>query len=139
MEPKQKTNYTTVDEYIAAQPPGVRAGLKLLRETIKKAAPQAEELISYRIPAFKFHGMLVYYAVFKNHYGLYALANTIKVFGDKLKAYELSKGTIRFPLDEPIPVKLVTEIVKFRVKENLEKAALKAEKSGKTKHRHAKG
>ena len=135
---RQKSDYTTVDEYIAAQPADVRAGLKLLRETIKKAAPQAEELISYQIPAFKFHGMLVYYAVFKNHYGLYALANAIKVFGDKLKAYELSKGTIKFPLDKPIPVKLVTEIVKFRVKENLEKAALKAEKAGKTKHKRAR-
>ncbi len=115
-----------VDAYIAAQPESIRATLEKLRQTIIKAAPGAEEVISYQMPAYKFHGMLVWFAAAKNHYGLYPYANTILVFKDKLKPYELSKGTIRLPYDKPVPVKLVTEIIKFRIKINLEKEALKA-------------
>jgi len=118
-------NISTVKEYIALQPAKVRTTLEQLRQTIRKAAPEAEEVISYQMPGFKFYGMLVWYAVTKNHYGLYPMANAIRVFKDKLKEYELSKGTIRFPIDKPLPVKLITEIVKFRVKENLEKKLLK--------------
>ncbi len=125
METKQKIKFSTVDEYLAAQPEQVRTVLKKLRQIIKKAAPGAEEVISYRIPAFKFHGMLVWYAGFKDHYSLFPFAATLHVFKDKLKPYELSKGTIRFPLNKPVPVKLVTEIVKYRVKENLDKAQRK--------------
>jgi uncharacterized protein YdhG (YjbR/CyaY superfamily) len=125
MQTKQKAQFSTIDEYLALQPSALRATLEQLRQIIKKAAPGAEETISYQMPAFKFHGMLVWFAGYKNHYGLYPMPKTIQVFKDKLTAYELSKGTIRFPLDKPVPVKLITEIVKYRVKENLEKELLK--------------
>ena len=126
MEAKQKKQFTTVDGYLALQPEKVRAMLEKLRQVIKKAAPGAEEVISYQMPAFKFHGMLVWYAAFKNQYGLYPLPKTLEVFKDKLAPYELSKGTVRFPFNKPVPVKLVTEIIKYRVKENTEKALLKS-------------
>ena len=77
------------------------------------------------MPAFEFHGILVYFAVFKNHFSFFPTSSAIKVFKEKLKSYECSKGTIKFPLDKPIPAKLVTEIVKFRVRENLDKKLLK--------------
>ena len=99
--------------------------MEKLRQTIKKTAPGAEEVLSYKIPAFKFHGMLLWFAAFKNHYGLYPYSKTIQVFKDKLTGYEFTKGTIKFPLDKPIPVKLVMEIVRFRVKENLNKEILR--------------
>ena len=112
---------TSIDQYIAAQPVSVRAGLEKLRITIKKAAPKAEEVISYQMPGFRFHGILVWFAAANDHYGLYPFPKTIDAFRPKLAAYELSKGTIKFPLDKPIPVKLITEIVKFRVSENLKR------------------
>jgi uncharacterized protein YdhG (YjbR/CyaY superfamily) len=120
-----KTKFDSIDEYIAAQPTNVRASLKMLRQIIKKAAPKAEEVISYQMPAYKFHGMLVYFAVFKNHFSFFPTSSAVKAFKEKLKSYECSKGTIKFPLNKPIPVKLVTEIVKFRVMENLDKKLLK--------------
>jgi uncharacterized protein YdhG (YjbR/CyaY superfamily) len=122
---KSTVGFKSIDEYIETQPANVRAALKMLRHTIKKAAPEAEEVISYQMPAFKFHGILVYFAVFKNHFSFFPTSSAIKSFNEKLKSYECSKGTIKFPLDKPIPVRLVAEIVKFRVKENLEKISLK--------------
>lgn len=122
---KSKIEFNSIDDYIAAQPANVISSLEKLRQTIRKAAPEAEEVISYQMPAFKFHGILVYFAVFKNHFSFFPTSSAIKSFKDKLKSYELSKGTIKFPLDKPIPVKLVTEIVKFRVRENLDKKLLK--------------
>jgi len=121
---KSKTEITSIDEYIVAQPIKVRAALKNLRQTIRKAAPDAEEVISYQMPAFKFHGVLVYFAAFKNHFGFYPTSSVVKAFKEKLSSFEVSKGTIKFQLDKPVPVKLITEIVKFRVKENLEKKLL---------------
>ena len=120
-----KTKPTSIDEYIAAQPQPGRTSLERLRTIIRKAAPGAEEVLSYKIPAFKFHGMLLWFAAFKNHYGLYPYSKTIQVFKDTLTGYEFTKGTIKFPLNKPIPVKLVIEIVKFRIKENLDKEILR--------------
>ena len=114
-----------IDQYIESQPAPVRPGLEKLRQAIRKAVPGAEEVLSYKIPAFKFHGMLLWFAAFKNHYGLYPYSKTIQVFKDKLTGYEFTKGTIKFPLNKPIPVKLVMEIVKFRVKESLDKEILR--------------
>jgi uncharacterized protein YdhG (YjbR/CyaY superfamily) len=125
METKPKTVFSTVDEYIGMQPAAAREGLQQLRETIRKAAPSAEETISYQMPAFRLHGMLVYFAAFSGHFGFYPMPATIEWFKDKLKGYKLSKGTIQFPFDQPLPLKLVEEIVKFRVKENLENQAIK--------------
>jgi uncharacterized protein YdhG (YjbR/CyaY superfamily) len=116
-----KAKFSDIDDYIKSQPEEIRAGLKLLRTTIKNAAPEAEEVISYNMPGFKLNGILVWFAGTKNHYGLYPMPNTIKFFKDSLKNYEVSKGTIRFPIGKKIPLKLVTDIVKFRVKENLKK------------------
>ncbi len=121
---------TTIDEYFALQPMEKREVLEKLRFTIAKAAPQAEEVISYQMPAFKFHGMLVYFAAAKNHVGFYPMPKVIEVFKDQLKNYELTKGTIRFPYDKPLPVKLITEIVKYRVNANLEKAQLMLDSKG---------
>jgi uncharacterized protein YdhG (YjbR/CyaY superfamily) len=117
--------FKTVDEYLSALPANTKAILKEVRKTIKKAAPQAEELISYNIPAFTLHGRLVYYAAFKNHIGFYPVSSAIKAFRKELSDYKTSKGTIQFPLDRPIPFVLITKIVKFRVQENLEKAKAK--------------
>ena len=122
---QQKGKFSTVDEYIALYPAPIRKNLSLLRKTIRKAAPEALETISYQMPAYKLNGMLVFFAVMKNHYGFYPTASPMKVFREKLSAYETSKGAIRFPLDKPIPVKLVSEIVQWKVRENLSKEALK--------------
>jgi len=114
-----------IDEYIASFPTNVQAILKELRSTIKKAAPEALETISYKMPAFMLKGRLVYFAAFKNHIGFYPTGSGIENFKMELTAYEGSKGTIRFRLDQPIPYDLISRIVRFRVMENLEKAELK--------------
>lgn len=120
-----KLGFSSIDEYLAAQPPGIREKLKKLRQTITKAAPEAEEVISYQMPAYKFHGMLVYFAVFKNHISFFPTSSGVQFFKDRLTAFEISKGTIKFPLDKPIPLRLVAEIVKFRLQENTDKHFLK--------------
>ncbi len=120
-----KLKFSSIDEYIAAQPPDIREKLKKLRQTITKAAPEAEEVISYQMPAYKFHGMLVYFAVFKNHISFFPTSSGVQFFKDRLTAFEISKGTIKFPLDKPIPLRLVAEIVKFRLQENTDKHFLK--------------
>ncbi|HTL82238.1 MAG TPA: DUF1801 domain-containing protein, partial [Bacteroidia bacterium] len=114
-----------VDNYIAALPPKQKAVMKTVRATIKKAAPKATELLSYGMPAFKLDGMLCYFSALKNHYSLFPMRSGVTNFLPKLKKYSTSAGTIRFSYDEPVPVKLITEIVKFRVKENKQKAELK--------------
>jgi len=118
----QKGKFSNVDEYLALHSAPIRKGLALIRKTIKTAAPGAEETISYQMPAYKLNGMLVYFSAAKNHYGFYPTSRPIIAFRDKLKSYETSKGAIRFPLDKPIPVKLISEIVKWQVRENLLKA-----------------
>ena len=115
-----------IDEYIISQPEEVRDALKKFRQAIKKAAPCAEEIISYQMPAFRYHGMLVYFAAWKNHIGFYPVSSGIRAFEKELSGYERSKGTLKFPLDKPMPLGLVSKIVKFRVKENLEKEKSKS-------------
>ena len=107
----------TIDEYIQTFSPPVRKLLEKLRQTIRESAPEAEEVISYQMPAFKYNGMLVYFAAWKNHIGFYP-AGALKAFDKELSVYEVSKGTIRFPINKPLPLGLISKIVKFRVKEN---------------------
>jgi uncharacterized protein YdhG (YjbR/CyaY superfamily) len=110
-----------IDQYIAEYPPEVQKKLEQIRALISKHAPDAEECINYGIPTFKLNGNLVHFAAFKHHLGFYPGAAGVEAFSDVLDGYETSKGTIQFPLDKPIPVKLIRDIVKFRVKQNLEK------------------
>jgi uncharacterized protein YdhG (YjbR/CyaY superfamily) len=116
------------DEYIADFPENVIIKLQKLRETIKKAAPGAEELISYQMPAYKYHGVLVYFAAYKNHIGFYPGAEGIAEFKRELSVYKGAKGSVQFPIELPLPLSLVTKIVKFRVKQNIEKAKAKKNK-----------
>src|SRR5580765_6778675 len=117
-----------IDEYIEQFPANIQAILQKLRATIKKTAPAAEELISYQMPAFKYHGMLVYFAGYKNHIGFYPTSSPMKVFKKELAGYKTSKGAIQFPIEKAIPSTLVRNIVKFRIKENLEKESAKWKK-----------
>jgi len=112
-------NFQTIDEYIGSFPKNIQVILQELRQAIRESAPNAQEAISYRIPVFKLNGYLVWFAAFKDHVGFYPRASGIAAFKEKLSAYDVSKGTVRFPMDKPIPLDLVREIVKFRVKENL--------------------
>lgn len=113
----------TIDEYIAGFPEAVQRLLEQMRRAIREAAPQAREAIKYRMPTFVFHGNLVHFAAFKQHIGFYPTPSGIEAFEQELSAYERSKGTIRFPLDKPIPYDLVRKIVELRVRENLEREA----------------
>jgi uncharacterized protein YdhG (YjbR/CyaY superfamily) len=117
-----------IDEYIAGFPEDIQELLQKMRATIKKAAPDAEETISYRMPTFTLKGNLVHFAAFKNHIGFYPAASGIEKFKEELSAYEGAKGSVQFPLGKPIPFSLITRIVKFRVKENLERAEAKKKK-----------
>lgn len=117
----QNIKATNIDEYIAAFPKDVQKKLEEMRATIRKAAPDAEEAISYAIPTFKLHGNLVHFAAFKNHIGFYPAPRGIEAFKNELARYEGGKGTIQFPFDEPLPLSLISKIVKFRVKDNLER------------------
>jgi uncharacterized protein YdhG (YjbR/CyaY superfamily) len=110
-----------VDAYIAAQPKNVRSKLKELRRTIKSAAPEAQELISYKIPAYKYHGRLVYFAAFKDHISLYPRSSGTAAIKKELSQYAGGVGTIQFPLDKPLPLNLIRKFVKLRVKDNLAK------------------
>jgi uncharacterized protein YdhG (YjbR/CyaY superfamily) len=110
--------FKSVDEYIATFPLDIQTRLQQLRAVIHEAAPEAEETISYQMPAFRQNGVLVYFAAFKNHIGFFPTAAGIEAFKDKLSGYKTSKGTIQFPLNQPLPVELVKEIVKTRVKQN---------------------
>lgn len=114
-----------IDEYIAGFPVNAQKKLEQLRTTIRKAIPEAEEVISYKMPAYKLNGILVYFAGYKNHIGFYPTASPMKVFKNDLTDFKTSKGAIQFQIDKPLPTKLVTKIVKFRVQETLEKANTK--------------
>ena len=113
--------YKTIDEYVNAAAKEVQPVLQELRQVIHEAAPAAQEVISYNMPAFKQNGVLVYFAAFKNHIGFFPTSSGVAAFTKELSSYDTSKGTVRFPLDEAIPYDLVAKIVKFRVQENLEK------------------
>ena len=109
-----------VDEYISMFPENIRELLKEIRATIKEAAPEAEEVISYQMPAYRFYGMLIYFAAFKNHIGLYPGVSGIETFKEELSVYKGAKGSVQFPLNKPLPLDLIARIVKFRVRENME-------------------
>ena len=113
--------FATVDEYLAAQPETARIYLEQIRKLVQKMAPQAEELISYQIPAFRWKGMLLWYAGFKNHIGIYPTAATLEAFSKKLSGYRVSKGTLQLPLDQPLPQKLLAELIAYRIKINQSK------------------
>jgi uncharacterized protein YdhG (YjbR/CyaY superfamily) len=124
----KKTGFTSIDEYIATFPEEIQKILEEIRATIKAAAPDAEEKISYQMPTFALKGNLVHFAAFKNHIGFYPVPTGIEKFKKELSVYEGAKGSVQFPLDKPIPYELISKIVKFRVKENLKKAETKGKK-----------
>lgn len=110
-----------VDKYIEQFPPEIRELLEQMRATVRAAAPDAEESISYAIPSYKLNGMLVHFAAFSKHVGFYPGAGAIAAFPDELAGYKTSKGTVQFPFRKPLPLELVTRIVRFRIEQNLEK------------------
>lgn len=112
----------SVDEYIAGFPPDIRVILEKIRATIRNAAPDAQEVISYQMPTFRLKGNLVHFAAFKNHIGFYPAPSGTEQFRERLAAYKGGKGSVQFPIDQPIPYDLIGEIVRFRVGENLQKA-----------------
>lgn len=115
----------TTDEYISRFSEETQEALQQMRTIIKKAAPDAEEVISYAMPAYRLHGMLVWFAAHATHVGFYPRASGIEVFAKELAPYKVSKGTVQFPLDRPLPAALITKMVKYRVKENMARAKLK--------------
>jgi uncharacterized protein YdhG (YjbR/CyaY superfamily) len=119
---------TTIDEYIADCPENLQPHLEKLRAAIRKAAPGAEEAIKYGMPTFVQNGNLIHFAGWTNHVGLYPGSKPIEMFKDELAKYEISKGTVRFPLDKPIPLGLIGKITKYCVKRNAERAAAKKHK-----------
>lgn len=116
---------TTIDEYIECFPKNIQELLQQVRATIKKAAPKAEEAIKYAMPTFVWKGNLVHFAAFKNHIGFYPAPMGIEEFKKELSVYKGAKGSVQFPLDKPMPLALISKIVKFRIKKNLDKAKMK--------------
>jgi uncharacterized protein YdhG (YjbR/CyaY superfamily) len=123
-----QTSPKSIDDYIAGFPDDVQKILERIRRTIRKAAPQAEEKISYKMPAFTLDGDLIYFAAFKKHIGIYPPVRGDEKLNKELSRYRGEKGNLKFPLDEPIPYELIARLVKFRLKEHLEKLAAKREK-----------
>ena len=117
-----------IDNYIVQFPEETQTLLQQMRETIHAAAPEATEAISYQMPTFKLHGNLVHFAGYKNHIGFYPVPTGIEAFKDELAVYKQGKGSVQFPLDQPLPLALIGRIVKFRVAENLAKAKKKTKK-----------
>ena len=120
--------FHTIDEYILQFPEEVQEILKTVRNVIKAAAPEASEKISYQMPTFAIHGNLVHFAAYKNHIGFYPTPSGILAFEDALSDYKRSKGAVQFPLNKPIPYDVISEIVTFRVEENIKKAEAKTKK-----------
>lgn len=120
-----QVHYTNIDEYIALFPADIRAKLEAVRRTIAAAAPEATEKISYQMPTFYLHGNLVHFAAHPHHIGFYPTPSGIAAFQSELARYKTSKGAVQFPLDEPLPLALVAEIVRFRVAENVQQAQAK--------------
>ena len=118
-----------IDQYIAGFPADVQAILQRIRATIRKAAPDADEAIKYQIPTFVLNGNLVHFAAFKNHIGFYPTPSAIEAFKEELSAYQGAKGSVQFPLGKPMPIPLISRIVKFRVKEVQGSPAKKKRKS----------
>jgi uncharacterized protein YdhG (YjbR/CyaY superfamily) len=123
-----KISFTTVDEYIATFPLEVQAILQEIRATIRDVVPDAEEKISYQMPTFYLHGNLVHFAAFKNHIGFYPTPTGVEAFQERLSAYKGAKGSVQFPLDQPMPLDLIRDITKYRVDETMQKVASKTNK-----------
>lgn len=117
----QNIKYTTIDEYISSFPKNIQKMLGDVRSVIRKVAPDSVEAISYGIPTFKLNGNLVHFAAFKNHIGFYPTPNGIEEFEKELSVYKQGKGSVQFPVDKPLPLDLISKIVKYRVKKNSEK------------------
>ena len=115
----------TIDEYISSFPEDIQTLLQQIRVTIREAAPEAEEAIKYAMPTFVLNGNLVHFAAFKNHIGFYPVPSGIEAFKKELSVYKGAKGSVQFPLDQPMPLELITKIVKFRVSENMKKGKTK--------------
>lgn len=125
----KRTAAKDIDEYVAGFPKDVQAILQKIRTTIRKAAPDAEETVSYQIPTFTLKGhYLIYFAAYQKHVSLYPAPRGVKDFKQELSAYKGGKGTVRFPLDKPVPFGLISRIVKYRVEENLDRAKTKGKK-----------
>ncbi len=122
----KKSGINSIDEYIATFPKDIQKILQELRATIKAAAPDAEEKISYQMPTFFLNGNLVHFAAFKKHIGFYPTPSGIEAFQKELSVYDGAKGSVQFPIDEPMPLKLISRIVKFRAAENIKKAKIKS-------------
>lgn len=120
-----KQKFQIIDEYIKTFPKDIQKILESVRQTIKNAAPGAEETINYQIPTFKLNGNLVHFAAFKNHIGFYPTPSGQKAFQKELSIYKSGKGSVQFPIDKPMPLSLIQKIVKHRVKENLAKTKKK--------------
>lgn len=118
--------YKTIDEYIQLFPKDIQHILKDLRQTIRDAAPEAEETINYQMPTFTLDGNLVHFAAFKNHIGFYPTPTGIEAFKDELAPYKGAKGSVQFPIDQPLPLPLIRRIVEYRVKENKERKQKKS-------------
>lgn len=127
-------NPKNMDEYIHGFPGPVQAILQKVRQTIREAAPEAEETISYQIPAFNLHGPLVYFAAFRNHIGFYPTSSGIEAFKERLSVFKGGKGSVKFPMDKPIPYDLIREIVLYRVMENVYKENTKKMENRKADH-----
>ena len=127
-----KTDFKSIDEYLATQPAGAQAALRAVRAAIRAAVPDAEEAISYQMPAFRLHGrVMIFFAGWKEHYSIYPATDGLaEAFRKELAGYEISKGTIRFPMSEPVPVKLIERLAKYRAK-----VAADLTKAGKRKKR----
>jgi uncharacterized protein YdhG (YjbR/CyaY superfamily) len=123
-----QTPPTTIDEYIAGFSPEIQEILEKIRQIVREVAPEASETIKYQMPTFVLHGNLVHFAAFKKHIGFYPVPSGVEAFKEELSVYKGAKGSVQFPLDQPIPYDLISRIVKFRVQENLEKAAAKGKK-----------
>jgi len=119
-----KTTFKTIDDYFAIQTQEVQILLEQVRQTIRKAAPQAEEVISYNMPAFKYQGILVYFAAYKNHIGFYATPTGHEKFKEELSNYKQGKGSVQFPLNQPLPLDLISKIVEFRLQEKLKNSSI---------------
>lgn len=121
---RQKSRPRSIDEYIGQFPPAIQAILQELRKTIQAAAPGSQEKISYQMPTFWLRGNLVHFAVHKHHIGFYPTPSAIEAFQEELKLYKSSKGAVQFPLGQPLPLELISRMVKFRVAENVPEAKI---------------
>lgn len=124
----EQTSPQTIDEYIAGFPEDIQAILQQIRLVVRQEAPEAQETIKYQMPTFVWHGNLVYFAAFKKHIGFYPVPTGLEAFREELAGYVGGKGSVQFPLNQPIPYDLIGRIVAFRVKENLAKAEAKKKK-----------